>query len=166
MLERNRRAILLVGGTSLIASFAGCSGSGSDDETGDEDVGSADDDRNDGSDDDRNGGSDDDTGDDDDDTGDDDDDVSGDVRTTDDRVTVTEHAWNEGSGAVTGRVENVSDEDLETVWVEVFFLEDLGVDIAKTEDLAAGSAWEFDVGFVGVDSTEVTGYEIDLNVAG
>lgn len=163
MPARRRRDVLILTGTGLTAALAGCTGSSDDD-----DDDGADDTGNGGGDSGANGGDgsggDDDNGD-----GDngDEPDVPGQVIGAEDRVEVLDHEWYHGDdgAGVSGTLENVSGEELETVWAEVYFFPDEDVDFAKTEDMAADSTWEFDVAFPGSDPDEVTEYKIEPQVS-
>lgn len=154
----HRRAYLAVAGTALTGTLAGCMESESSDreESGvdDSDDAPVDDGSDDGG---GSGGSDDGGSDDGDDNG--------------DPVEFVEHEWyNNGpyDAGVLGRLENVSGEELAYVVVNVYFLDDDGVQIdeglANTTDLAADRIWEFDAVYLGDDTNRVDTYEIEWDV--
>lgn len=99
------------------------------------------------------------------------DDGSGDGDDSDDPVEILEHEWyNNGQFdvGVTGQVENISGEELTYVGVEVYFLDEEGVQFEEgldnTTDLADGRIWEFDAGYLGDDPQRVDEYEIEWDV--
>lgn len=78
--------------------------------------------------------------------------------------------YNEGQFdiGVSGRLENVSGEELSYVEVSVYFLDSEGTQIEEgldnTSDLAAGRVWEFDATYLGDEADRIDTYEIETEV--
>lgn len=148
----NRRQLLATGGTTLALTLAGCAGDTDDDN--DREEGSTDD--NGGANGDENGSA---------------DGGSTDAESSDQLVELLEHEWynnGEYDSGVTGRLENVSGEQLSYVSVNVYFLDEEGTQIAEgldnTNDLAADRVWEFDAMLLDGDASRVSDYEIETDV--
>lgn len=90
----------------------------------------------------------------------------------DDLVEILEHEWYNADAedaGVSGRLENVSGEEIHLVTVEVHFVGDEGTQITEGQDttnnLESNREWEFDVPYPAEDPERVDTYDIESDVS-
>lgn len=85
-------------------------------------------------------------------------------------IELLSHEWydeDQFNRGVRGRIENVSDSTLDYVEVQVYFIDNEGVQFSESidnvTDLSEGRVWEFDAMFLGDDPSRIDSYEIQTD---